>query len=171
MGRSRRRSAFPRRPSAFMQSVHHVSEGQNWAHAEREMIPPIDPRRSFFLVPFVATAIWYLVMLGALAVGNGRLRWKPDVLAMALGAVVIGFPTAVAITLVFAVPAYLLVRRVREVTLASAVIGGGLIGVASWVLYWALTGESDALSPVRAPLIGMLTGGVWCYLGGRPATR
>lgn len=128
-------------------------------------------RRSFLLVPFVATGTWYVFMLGALALWNGQLRWKTDVLAMGLGAAVVGLPTAVAITVVLAVPGYLLVRRVREVTVASAVVGGGLIGFASWYIFWALTGESTALSPVRGPLIGMLTGAAWWYAGGRYAGR
>jgi hypothetical protein len=58
------------------------------------MKPSSGPRRSFFLVPFFATGIWYVFMLGALALGNGQLRWKTDVLAMGLGAAVVGFPTA-----------------------------------------------------------------------------
>jgi uncharacterized membrane protein YkvI len=132
-------------------------------------VPSSNPRRAFLLVPFIATGIWYVFMLGALVVGNGRLRWKTDVLAMGLGAVIVGFPTALVITVVLAVPSYLFVRQVRAVTIASAVVGGALIGSVSWIVFWALTGELTALSPLRAPLIGMLTAVAWWYAGGRSA--
>jgi uncharacterized membrane protein YkvI len=76
---------------------------------------------------------------------------------------------ALAITVVLAIPSYLFVREVREVTIASAIVGGALIGFVSWIVFWALTGESTALSPLRAPLIGMLTAVAWWYAGGRCA--
>ena len=53
---------------------------------------------------------------------------------MALGAMIVGLPTAVAITLILAIPVYLLIRRTVGITLARVVAGGGGIGrVQRWL--------------------------------------
>jgi hypothetical protein len=123
--------------------------------------------RSFWAVPLVAAAAWYVLMLIALLAVNGRLRWRTDVLAMALGAVLLGLPTAGVITVALAIPAYLIARRVGQITASIAVAAGAIIGLAVWVLVAGTTGESTVLSPLRASLIGMVSAGVWWYTGGR----
>jgi hypothetical protein len=123
--------------------------------------------RSFVLVPFVATLTWYVLILAALGVGNGQLRWAPDILAMGIGAVVYGLPVAVIVTMAAAVPGYLLVGRMRHVMLPLALAAGALIGFASWALFWSLTGESTVLSPMRGPAIGVATAAAWWYTGGK----
>ena len=123
---------------------------------------------AFLIVPFVATISWYVLMLCALAVGNGRLRWRTDVLAMALGAMIVGLPTAVAITLVLAIPVYLLIRRTVGITLARAVTGGGSIGLCAALAFWMLAREWTVVSPVRGVLIGVTTAIVWWCVAGRP---
>jgi hypothetical protein len=123
---------------------------------------------AFFVVPFVATSTWYLLMLCALALVNGRLRWRTDVLAMALGAVIVGLPTAIAITLVLAVPMYLLVRWTGRVSLQKAVAGGATIGLCAALLFWGLAREWTALSPLRGVLIGVTSAVAWWYAAGKP---
>ena len=123
---------------------------------------------AFLIVPFIATITWYFLMLCALAVGNGRLRWRTDVLAMALGAMIVGLPTAIAITVVLAIPIYLLVRRTVGITLARAAVGGGIVGLCVAVVFWMVAREWTALSPVRAVLIGVTTAVGWWYVAGRP---
>ena len=53
-----------KRPDA----THGVQQGRVW-RASSEV-------GAFFAAPFVATVIWYVLMLCALAVANGRLRWR-----------------------------------------------------------------------------------------------
>lgn len=126
---------------------------------------------AFCIVPFVATSTWYVLMLCALAAANGRLRWRTDVLAMALGAVIAGFPTAVAITLVLTLPVYLLVRRTGGVSLGTAAAGGGSIGLCAALLFWTFAREWTVLSPFRGLLIGVTTAIVWWHAAGRPDRR
>jgi hypothetical protein len=123
---------------------------------------------AFLIVPFVATISWYVLMLCALAVGNGRLRWRTDVLAMALGAMIVGLPAAVAITLILAIPVYLLIRRTVGITLARVLAGGGGIGLCAALAFWMLAREWTVLSPVRGVLIGVTTAVGWWYVAGRP---
>ena len=123
---------------------------------------------AFWVVPCIATASWYLLMLCALAVGNGRLRWRTDVMAMALGAMILGFPVSIAITLVLAIPFYLLVRRMAGITLARAVAGGGIIGFCLALAFWILAEELTVLSPIRGVLIGVTSAVGWWYVAGRP---
>jgi hypothetical protein len=124
---------------------------------------------AFFIVPFVATSTWYLLMLCTLAAANGRLRWRTDVVAMALGALIVGFPTTVVITLVLTVPVYLLVRRTGGVSLGSAAAGGGSIGLCAALLFWIVAREWTVLSPLRGVLIGVTTAIVWWYAAGKPS--
>jgi hypothetical protein len=123
---------------------------------------------AFFIVPFVATAVWYVLMLCALALSNGRLRWRTDVLAIALGAMILGFPTAIAITLVLTIPVYLLIRRMGGVSLSTAAAGGGSIGLFAALLFWSLAREWTVLSPLRGVLIGVTAAVAWWYVAGKP---
>lgn len=134
--------------------------------ADRGVYPP-ELWRAFVLTPFVATGAWYLSILGALALANGQLRWKPDVLAIGLGAVVYGLPTAAVITVAVAVPGFLIISRMRRVTLWLTLAAGAVIGYATWIVFWSLTGESTVLSPVRAPLTGMVAAATWWWMGGK----
>ena len=124
--------------------------------------------RAFFIVPFVATIAWYVLMLCALAMGNGRLRLRTDVFAMALGAMIVGFPTAVAITLVLAIPVYLLVRATVGISLTTAAAGGGSVGFCAALLFWMFDREWTVLSPVRGVLIGVTAAVGWWYVARKP---
>ena len=121
----------------------------------------------FWSVPFVAAAAWYILMLIALLAMNGRLRWRTDVVAMGIGAVLLGLPTAGVITVALAIPAYLIARRIVRITASIAIAAGAIIGLAVGMLVAGTTGESTVLSPLRASLIGMVSAGVWWYTGGR----
>ena len=123
--------------------------------------------RSFWSVPFVAAAAWYVLMLIALLAMNGRLRWRTDVVAMGIGAVLLGLPTAGVITVALAIPAYLIARRIVRITASIAIAAGAIIGLAVGMLVAGTTDESTVLSPLRASLIGMVSAGVWWYTGGR----
>lgn len=118
---------------------------------------------AFLIAPLVASSAWYVLMLGALAIANGRLRWTTDVLAMAIGAVILGVPVAAAITLVPALPLYLLVRSTGNVSLWTAAVSGGTIGLSVAWLFWMLAHEWTVLSPVRGVLIGVATAVAWWY--------
>jgi hypothetical protein len=125
------------------------------------------PWRSFLFVPVVATATWYVLMLATLAAVNGRLRWRTDVLAMGLGAIIVGLPAAAVMTLVVAIPAYALVRRRWRVTLATATVAGGIIGLGAGLIFAAITDERTALSPVRGLIIGLVAASAWWYAAER----
>jgi hypothetical protein len=125
---------------------------------------------AFLIVPLAATLSWYVAILVVLAIGNGRLRWRTDVLAMALGAMIVGLPTSTIVTLVLAVPAYWVARRTVGVSLVSAAIAGGTIGLGAALAFWMLAREWTALSPVRGLLIGVATATVWWYAAGRPGS-
>ena len=87
---------------------------------------------------------------------------------MALGAMIVGLPTAVAITLILAIPVYLLLRRTVGITLARVVAGGGGIGLCAALAFWMLAREWTVLSEVRGVLIGVTTAVGWWYMTGRP---
>src|SRR3954465_10589359 len=76
--------------------------------------------KAFAVVPFIATAVWYVLMLTVLLYANGRLRVTTDVGAMAIGGAILGLPIASLITLVFAMPGYFLIRHTIGVSVASA---------------------------------------------------
>jgi hypothetical protein len=129
-------------------------------------------RRAFFIVPFVAAGMWYLVTLATLAVFNGRLRVRTDVLAMAIGAVTIGLVVAVLATLVLAVPLYWIVRHVSVVGLPSALAGGLAIGTLPTVIAWMLEDRlwTAFFSPAHGVACGLASAVVWWYLAGRPGS-
>jgi hypothetical protein len=131
--------------------------------------PPLPPWRSFALVPLVAAGAWYVLMLGTLLIVNGRLRWRTDVMAMAIGAVVLGLPTAIAVTAILVLPGYLVLRQLRAVSFAATITAGAVIGLAAWLVISAPSGDSTILSPVRGPLIGVITAVAWWYTGGSHA--
>jgi hypothetical protein len=126
--------------------------------------------RAFLLVPFVASGTWYLVTLMTLAVGNGRIRLGPDVVAMALGAVTIGLCVAAVATLLVAVPLYWIVRRVASVRLRTALVVGVSVGILLTGAFWRWEGSLWAalFSPAHGILGGLGTAAVWWHLAGRP---
>jgi hypothetical protein len=119
---------------------------------------------AFLCVPLVAAATWYLLVLVYLLIANGRLRLRTDVMAMAIGAVILGIPVAALLTVTLAVPAYLVVRRTVGVTAGSAVAGGAGIGLAAALVTWSLSGETSLISPLRGLLIGTVSGAAWWRL-------
>src|SRR5687767_7275925 len=140
-------------------------------------LPPTRRRResrrsseltAFLIVPLIATMAWYVLMLCTLAVVNGRLRLRTDVMAMAIGAIIVGLPAAIGITIVVAMPVYAVVRSTIGITLARAAVGGGLVGLCVALFFETWTRESTILSPIRAVLIGVTTGVAWWYVAGRP---
>jgi hypothetical protein len=124
---------------------------------------------AFLIVPLIATMAWYVVMLCTLAVVNGRLRWRTDVMAMAIGAVIVGLPIAIGITIVLVLPVYAVVRSTTGITFARAALGGGLVGLCVALAFGTWTHESTVLSPLRAVLIGVATAVAWWYVAGRPS--
>jgi hypothetical protein len=122
------------------------------------------PRRellAFAIVPFVATAIWYVLMLLVLLVVNGRLRLMTDVAAMALGGVIVGLPMAALLTAVLAIPSYFIVRATVGVTFVSVIVGGALIGLVGSAVLWMWVHEWSFISPWRAVVIGVDSGAAW----------
>jgi hypothetical protein len=123
---------------------------------------------AFLIVPLIATMAWYVLMLCTLAVVNGRLRLRTDVMAMAIGAVIVGLPAAIGITIVVALPVYALVRSTIGITFARAAFGGGLVGLCVALFFEMWTRESTVLSPLRAVLIGITAAVAWWYVAGKP---
>jgi len=123
---------------------------------------------AFLIVPLIAAMAWYVLMLCTLAVVNGRLRWRTDVMAMAIGAIIVGLPAAIGITLVVALPVYVVVRSTIGITFARAALGGGLVGLGVALFFETWTRESTVLSPLRAVLIGVTAAVAWWYVAGRP---
>jgi hypothetical protein len=124
--------------------------------------------KAFIVTPFVAATTWYILMLCTLAFFNGQLRWRTDVLAMAIGAVILGVPSGVAITLFLAIPMYVLIRSTVGVSLGSAAAGGSAIGLVVGLLVGHLGNEWVILSPFRGVLVGVTTASVWWRAAGRP---
>ena len=140
-------------------------------------LPPTRRRReprlsseltAFLIVPLIATMVWYVLILCTLAVVNGRLRWRTDVMAMAIGAIILGLPAAIGITIVVAMPVYAVVRSTIGITFARAALLGGFVGLCVALFFETWTRESTILSPLRAVLIGVTAAVAWWYVAGRP---
>jgi len=71
---------------------------------------------AFLWMPAVATATWYVLSLLFVLIANGGLSFRRDVFTLAVGGALIGLPVATVVTLVLAVPMYLLVRLTVGVT-------------------------------------------------------
>jgi uncharacterized BrkB/YihY/UPF0761 family membrane protein len=127
-------------------------------------------RRAFLVVPFVAIGVWYLLTLVHLAIINGRLRARTDLLAMAIGAVTVGLVVAILVTLLLAFPLYRLVRRLSVVRLRTALSGGAAIGALLTAVSLILDGETRSLlfGPDIAVLGGVVSAAVWWHVAGRP---
>lgn len=127
-------------------------------------------RLAFIAVPFIASGVWYVVTLTVLAVVNGRLRARTDVLAMGLGAVTIGVVVAAVATLLLAVPLYWIARRAGDVRLRTALGGGVFVGVLLTVVAWMLEERlwSVLFSPLHGMVGGVATAAAWWHMAGRP---
>lgn len=118
--------------------------------------------RAFLRVPLIAAGTWYVATLGQLAVGNGRLRLGPDLLALGFGAMTIGLLTAALATVVLALPAYFLVHRAIGDSPAGTLIAGAAIGLIVGVLIQHFTGnEPLLLPPLKAIAIGLASAAWW----------
>jgi hypothetical protein len=129
-------------------------------------------RLAFVSVPFIATLLWYFVTLLHLAFLNGRIRWGPDIVAMALGGVVWGFPIACAATVFAAVPLHSILRRSGALSFTTTALSGIGIGLCLTVAVAAVTGElwSALFSPTHGIVVGFLTAAGWSYLAGQVST-
>jgi hypothetical protein len=129
-------------------------------------------RLAFVSVPLIATLLWYFVTLLHLAFLNGRIRWGPDIVAMAIGAVVWGFPIACAATLFAAMPLHVFLRRADPLSFTTTALSGIGIGLCLAVAVAAVTGElwSSLFSPTHGIVVGFLAAVGWSYLAGRVST-
>lgn len=119
-------------------------------------------------MPLVAAGAWYVATLGQLAVGNGRLRLGPDVVAMGFGALTIGLLTAAVATLGLAVPAYYLVHGTVGGGSAASLVAGAVIGLLVGVLFQYYTGnEPLLLPPLKAIAIGLASAAWWLRVAGK----
>jgi hypothetical protein len=127
---------------------------------------------AFVATPLVAIGVWYGFTLIALAIVNGGLRFRTDIVAMAIGAVTVGLAVAVAAT-ALALLLFDIVRRFGVVSLRSALTGGVIVGIALTTVAWALGAEwwSAAFTPVHGVGGGPLTAAVWWHMAGRPGER
>ena len=126
--------------------------------------------RAFLVVPFVAALTWYVLILAVLAFVNGRLRLRTDVMAMAIGAGLLGLPVAAAITLTLAIPAYLAIRSTTGMSLTTALIAGGVVGLVPVLFFSTVANESTLISPFRGVLIGLTAAWAWWHAAGRPGS-
>ena len=129
---------------------------------------PHKERSAFFAVPFIATVAWYAVTLIYVGAVNGRIRLMTDVVAFAIGAVMVTLPAMIIVTIMFAAPIYWLVRRTLGVTLLSALAGGAIIGAGTTMFFTGLTHDSSVLSPTHGIAIGLVTALAWWQLAGKP---
>jgi hypothetical protein len=122
---------------------------------------------AFLIAPIVSAGVWYVLRLVHLAVANGELRWRADVLALLVGAVLFGIPLAAIVTWVAGAPVYLVLSRLGwlrfQVVLAA---GAGLGLVTAVALAWH-TGDRSLLHPVLAAVVGTATAGIWWWMLGQ----
>lgn len=125
---------------------------------------------AFVAVPFVATFVWYLVTLLHLAFFNGRIRWGPDVFAMAIGAVIVGLPISGVTTVLLALPLWWAVRRSVGVSFVTTTLAGVGIGLLLAGIAAVVTREWSLLfSPAHGVGAGLAASTSWWYLAGKPA--
>jgi hypothetical protein len=138
----------------------------------QEPVPAHRERSAFVAAPFAAAFLWYVVTLLHLVVVNGRIRWGPDVLAMAIGAVTWGLAIAWMATLLLALPIYWFVRRTLGVNFTTAIAGGIFVGLALSAAFLLVNGEWGVLfSPVHGGVVGAATAAFWWHLAGRTGAR
>lgn len=123
---------------------------------------------AFLTAPIAGAGIWYLLRLVHLAVANGGLRWRSDVVALLVGAVLFGIPLAAVVTWLAGAPVYLALRRLGWLRFKVVLAGGGVLGLVTAALVAGRTGDPSLLHPVLAAVVGTATAGVWWWMVGQP---
>jgi len=124
---------------------------------------------AFLLAPIVAAGAWYLLRLAHLGFANGGLHWRTDVVALLLGALLVGIPLAGVVTWVAGAPAYLALRRLGWLRAPVVVAAGAVLGlVASGLVLWR-TGDLSLLHPFVAVIVGIVTAACWWWMAGAPS--
>lgn len=123
---------------------------------------------AFLLAPIAGAGIWYLLRLAHLAVANGGLRWRTDVLALLVGAVLFGIPLAAVVTWLGGAPAYLALRWLGWLRFNVVLGGGTVLGLLTAALVAGRTGDPSLLHPVLAAVVGTATAGCWWWMLGEP---
>lgn len=122
---------------------------------------------AFLTAPFFTAVLWYVLRLAHLAIANGRLEWRQDVLALLFGGVLVGVPLSALVTWTVGVPGYLAVRRLGWLRPTVVLGAGAVIGLGT---SFVLTGRSDdpsLLHPGIAIVIGLATAGFWWWMAGQ----
>lgn len=125
---------------------------------------------AFLIAPIVSAGVWYVLRLGLLAVANGTLHWRADVVALLVGAVLFGIPVAAVVTWVLGAPAYLALRRLGWLRLKVVLAAGAVLGLVTAALVAARTEDSSLLHPVLAAVVGTAGAGFWWWMLGQPSS-
>lgn len=135
----------------------------------RSLTPRTSPYRTvlaFLLAPIVAAGVGYLLRLAHLGIANGGLRWRADVAALLMGALLFGVPLAAVVTWVAGAPAYLALRRLGWLRFEVVLGTGVLLGlVAAEIVVWR-THDPSLLPPLVATVTGAVTASFWWWMVG-----
>lgn|GEM_PF-7011157 len=119
---------------------------------------------AFLTAPFAAALIWYVLHAATLAVANGGLRWRSDVLALLGGSVLVGVPVAAVVTWVGGAPVYLALRWLGWLRLWAVLVAGALLGLAAAVMLLGLAEDWTHLYLALAAVVGGCTAGFWWWV-------
>lgn len=119
---------------------------------------------AFLIAPFAAAAIWYVLHTATLAVSNGGLRWRTDVLGLLGGSILVGVPMAAVVTWVGGAPVYLVLRWLGWLRLWLVVVAGALLGFLAVGLVLGVSEDGSALYLALATSVGACTAGFWWWV-------
>jgi hypothetical protein len=120
-------------------------------------------KTAFWVAPFVATICWYLYMLAWVGFHNGYIRLRTDILAFFIGAITLGFPIALAATILFGLPAYFILKRLNAIKLSTTYGAGAMIGMLTALCFAWLTKDTTMLPVPVGVVIGWAGAASWWW--------
>ena len=124
--------------------------------------------RAFLIAPLIAPIIY---LFGAILLNIGGEFKLRELLSLTMVVLFIAAPVSYIATALIGIPYYYILKRMNNLTRANLIIGGSVLGIATFLLFWAspfgleLLGAFDSTELVFTILIGAILGGgvAWCF--------
>jgi hypothetical protein len=118
--------------------------------------------RAFIVAPIVATLVNALIFASQLQAADAASSWVITWRIFLISA--LGFPFAFAATTALGVPAYALMRRFGEPSLAMVLTAGALIAAIVTAAFALATGSWSSMPLARAIPIGVIAASAWWWV-------